>query len=164
MTTYQSTSAQSISPAQSFSPAQSPSPGQEPGALTATVPDQGKFTAGGLTRHVHEWSLITDDYITLQAVRGVLLPLIGKPPTRRPSQRELDERREDQVIGEAIKVVVFSDLVLSLILSHIGVVTPKSGPRGPQGRRGLSQSDLYCPKDGMRKGVWQEIYTEPQSE
>ena len=115
LTTYQSTSAQSISPAQSFSPAQSPSPGQEPGALTATVPDQGKFTAGGLTRHVHEWSLITDDYITLQAVRGVLLPLTGKPPIRRPSQRELDERRVDQVIDDAIKVVVFSGLVLTLL-------------------------------------------------
>ena len=50
------------------------------------------------------------------------------------------------------------------ILSYIGVVTPKSGPRGPQGRRGLSQSGLHCPKDGTRKGVWKEIHTQPQSE
>ena len=91
------------------------SPGPEPGALTVTVPDQGKFTAGVLTRHVHEWSQITQDYISLQAVRGVLLPLTGKPPIGRPSQRELDERRVDQVIDDAIKVAVFSDLVLTLL-------------------------------------------------
>ena len=50
------------------------------------------------------------------------------------------------------------------ILSHIGVVAPKRGPRGPQGRRGLSQSDLHCPKDGTREGVWQTLHTKPQSE
>ena len=101
MTTYQSTSTQCLNP------------GPEPKALTATVPNQGKFTAGVLTRHVHEWSQITDDYISLQAIRGVILPLIGKPPLRRPSQTELDERRVDPVIDEAIKVVVFSGLVLT---------------------------------------------------
>ena len=31
--------------------------------------------------------------------------LIGKPPVRRPSREELDERRADPVIEEAIKVV-----------------------------------------------------------
>ena len=49
-------------------------------------------------------------------------------------------------------------------LSHIGVVAPKRGPRGPQERRGLSQSDLHCSKDGKRKGVWQTLHTKPQSE
>ena len=56
-------------------------------------------------RHVHEWSQITDDYISLQAIRGVKLPLIGRPPVRCPSNTELDERRVDPVIDEAIKVV-----------------------------------------------------------
>merc|ERR1712082_601776 len=37
-----------------------------------------------------EWSQIKDDYISLQAIRGVKLPLIGKPPVRCPSQTELD--------------------------------------------------------------------------
>ena len=87
------------------------SPGPEPSVPAVTVPDQGKFGAGVLTRHVHEWSQITDDYATLQAIRGVKLPLIGKPPVRCPSQTELDERRVDPVIDEAIKVVVFSGLV-----------------------------------------------------
>ena len=49
-------------------------------------------------------------------------------------------------------------------LSHIGVIAPKRGPRGPQERRGLYQSDLHCPKDGKRKGVWQTLHTKPQSE
>ena len=82
-----------------------------------------------------EWSQITNDYISLQAIRGVKLPLIGKPPVRCPSQTELDERRVDPVIDEAIKVVVFSGSVLtSLTYLNIGVVTPEHGPRGPQER------------------------------
>ena len=71
----------------------------------------------------------------------------------------------DPVIDEAIKVVVFSGSVLtSLTYLNIGVVTPEHGPRGPQERRGLSQSDLHCSKDGKRKGVWQTLHTKPQSE
>ena len=62
---------------------------------------------------MHEWNLITDDYISLSAIKGVSLPLIGKPQTRRPSQKELGERRVDQVIDEALKVVVSPDLVLT---------------------------------------------------
>ena len=54
------------------------------------------------------WSKITDDYISLQAIRGVKPPLIGRPPVTCPSNTELDERRVDLVIDEAIKVVVFS--------------------------------------------------------
>ena len=49
------------------------------------------------------------------------------------------------------------------ILSHIGVVAPKRGPRDPQGRRGISQSDLYRPKDGTRERVRQKIHTQSQS-
>ena len=73
------------------------------------------FIAGSLSRHVHEWNQITEDYISLSAIKGVSLPLIGKPQIRRPSQKELGERRVDQVIDDAIKVAVFSDLVLTLL-------------------------------------------------
>ena len=113
MTTFQSTPVQNISSAQIIRPAQCLIPGPEPEASTVTVPDQGVFIAGSLSRHVHEWNLITDDYISLSAIKGVSLPLIGKPQTRCPSQKELGERRVDQVIDEALKVVVSSDLVLT---------------------------------------------------
>ena len=93
MTTCQSTSTQCLRV------------GPEPKTLIVKVPNQGQFRAGALTRHVQEWSYITDDYITLQAIRGVKLPLIGRPPVRCPSRVELDERRVDPVIDEAIKVV-----------------------------------------------------------
>ena len=79
--------------------------GQELKTLSVTVSSQGQFVAGALTRHVEEWSSVTDDYVALQAVRGVKLPLTGKPPVRHPSRAELDERRTDPVIDEAIKVV-----------------------------------------------------------
>ena len=46
-----------------------------------------------------------DDYISLQAIRGVKPPLIGRPPVRCPSNAELDDRRVDPVIDEAIKAL-----------------------------------------------------------
>ena len=107
---------QSISYAQSISPAQCLISGPEPEASTVTVPDQGVFTAGSLSRHVHEWNQITEDYISLSAIKGVSLPLIGKPQIRRPSQKELGEKRVDQVIDEAIKVVVSPGLVLTSLI------------------------------------------------
>ena len=48
---------------------------------------------------------MTDDYVSLQAIRGVKIPLTDRPPVSRPSRAELDERRTDPVIDEAIKVV-----------------------------------------------------------
>ena len=98
---------QSISYTQSISSAQLTS-GPEPTASAVTVPDQGVFIAGSLSRHINEWSQVTDDYISLNAINGVSLPLIGKPQTRRPSQKELGEERVDQVIDAAIKVVVYT--------------------------------------------------------
>ena len=76
-----------------------------------TVPNQGQFRAGALTRHVQEWSQITDDYITLQAIKGVKLPLIGRPPVRCPSRAELDEWRVDPVIDETIKELLYLNAV-----------------------------------------------------
>ena len=82
-----------------------------------TVPNQGQFVAGALTRHVEEWSQVTDDYVSLQAIVGVKIPLTGKPPVRRASRAELDERRVDPVIDEAVKVVSTQEVLVSLINS-----------------------------------------------
>ena len=82
-----------------------------------TVPQQGKFIAGELTRHLNAWRHVTDDYISLQAIVGVRIPLLGKPPLRRASKAELDERRVDPVIDEAIKVVSTQAGLVSLINS-----------------------------------------------
>ena len=82
-----------------------------------TVPNQGQFVAGALTRHVEEWSQVTDDYVSLQAIVGVKIPLTGKPPVCRASRAELDERRVDPVIDEAVKVVSTQEVLVSLINS-----------------------------------------------
>ena len=82
-----------------------------------TLPNQGQFVAGALTRHVEEWSQVTDDYVSLQAIVGVKIPLTGKPPVRRASRAELDERRVDPVIDEAVKVVSTQEVLVSLINS-----------------------------------------------
>ena len=49
------------------------------------------------------WRQVTDDYISLQAIAGVKIPLIGRPPLRCATKAELDERRVDPVIDEAVK-------------------------------------------------------------
>ena len=82
-----------------------------------TVPNQGQFVAGALTRHVEEWSQVTDDYVSLQAIVGVKIPLTGKPPVHCASRAELDKRRVDSVIDEAIKVVSTQEVLVSLINS-----------------------------------------------
>ena len=60
---------------------------------------------------------MTDDYVSLQAILGVKIPLVGKRPVRRASRAELDERRVDPIIDEAIKVVSTQDVLVSLINS-----------------------------------------------
>ena len=60
---------------------------------------------------------MTDDNISLQAIVGVKIPLLGKPPVRRASKAELDERRVDPVIDEAVKVVSTQAVLVSLINS-----------------------------------------------
>ena len=79
-----------------------------------TVPLQGRFLAGGLTRHLEAWRQVTDDYISLQAIAGVKIPLIGRPPLRCATKAELDERRVDPVIDEAVKVVSIQAVLVSL--------------------------------------------------
>ena len=64
---------------------------------------QGQFRAGVLTRFIQEWSDITDDPVTLQAIKGVKLPMTSRPPVRRPSKAELSVRKEEQAIDAAIK-------------------------------------------------------------
>ena len=104
--------------------------GPEQKTLTVKVPNQGQFRAGALTRHVQEWSNITDDYVTLQAIRGVKLPLIGIPPVRPPSRVELGEQRKDPVVDECL--LRFSASFTNL--PSLGVVKPERGPRGARER------------------------------
>ena len=82
-----------------------------------TVPQQGQFIAGALTRHLDAWRQVTDDYVSLQAIVGVKIPLVGKPPVRRASRAELDERRVDPIKDEAVKVVSTQAVLVSLINS-----------------------------------------------
>ena len=89
-----------------------PKVGPEPKTLTVTVPNQGQFRAGVLTRFIQEWSDITDDPVTLQAIKGVKLPMTSKPPVRRPTKAELSVRREEPAIDAAIKVAHIQVLVL----------------------------------------------------
>ena len=63
---------------------------------------------------MNAWSQVTDDYVSLQAIVGVKIPLVGKPPVRRDSKAELDERRVDPVIDEAVKVVSTQAVSVSL--------------------------------------------------
>ena len=90
--------------ARSSNPVQCLEVGPEPQSLTVVVPNQGRFVAGVLTRYEQEWSNITDDPVTLQAIRGVKLPMIAKPPVQRPSREVLNTRREEPAIDAAIKV------------------------------------------------------------
>ena len=154
---------QNISYTQSVSSAQLTS-GPEPAVSAVSVPDQGVFIAGSLSRHFNEWKQITDDYTSLNAINGVSLPLIGKPPTRQPSQEELGEERVDQVIDEALKVVVHRFRAASLIpLLKLGAAKSKRGPRSPQGRRSIPKPGLHSSQIGTRDRVRKEIHTQPQS-
>ena len=86
--------------------------GQVSKTISVNVPNQGQFRAGALTRFLQEWSDITDDPVTLQAIRGVKLPMTSKPPVRRPTKAELSVRREEPAIDAAIKVAPIQVLVL----------------------------------------------------
>ena len=59
---------------------------------------------------------MTDD-ISLQAIMGVKIPLLGKPLVRHASKAVLDERRVDPVIDKAVKVVSTQAVLVSLINS-----------------------------------------------
>ena len=75
------------------------------------VSQQGQLLAGALTRN---WHQVTDDDISLLAIMGVKIPLLGKPPVSRASKAEVDERRMDPVIDEAVKVVSTQAVLVSL--------------------------------------------------
>ena len=60
------------------------------------------------------WRQVTDDYISLQAIAGVKIPLTGKPPLCCATKVELEERRVDPVIDEAVKVVSTQAVLVSL--------------------------------------------------
>ena len=60
------------------------------------------------------WRQVTDDYISLQGIARVKIPLIGRPPLCCATKAELDERRVDPVIDEAVKVVSTQAVSVSL--------------------------------------------------
>ena len=92
-----------------------------------TVPNQGQSRAGALTRHVHEWSQITDDYTTLQAIRRVKLPLGLKhvlSPNCNLCDTSVPEDLEHALITCKRNEEV-SGWLLQTIHPHIPTITPK---------------------------------------
>ena len=131
-----------------------------------TVPNQGQFRAGVLTRFIQEWSDITDDPVTLQAIKGVKLPMTSKPPVRRPTKAELSVRRDEPAIDAAIKVAPIQVLVLVSLINpyySLGVATP--GGSEPSGRAGKSVHfpRLHSPKAGERDRIRKTFHPKPQS-
>ena len=76
--------------ARSINPVQCLKVGTEPQTLTVIVPNQGRFVAGVLTRYEQEWSNITDDPVTLQAIRGVKTSNDSQTPSTAPLQSGAD--------------------------------------------------------------------------
>ena len=70
---------------------------------TVKVPDQGQFKAAVLMDHLNDWQEITKDPVTIQAVKGVKLPLRSTPPTCCPTEGDLERRDEDPVVDSSIK-------------------------------------------------------------
>ena len=66
------------------------------------IPPQGNFRAAGLKDHIKQWQEVTKDHISLQAISGVKIPLKSVPPLRHATKEELDRRRTDPVVAEAI--------------------------------------------------------------
>ena len=70
---------------------------------TVKVPDQGQFKAAVLKDHLKDWQEISQDPVTIQAVRGVKLPLRSTPPTRCPTKEDFERRDEDPVVDASIR-------------------------------------------------------------
>ena len=118
-------------------PIQCLSVGPGPRTQLVIVPQQGQFVAGALTRHVEEWCHVTDDYVSLQAIVGVKIPLTGKPPVRHGTRREEDT---DPVIDKVVKVVSTQAVVVSLFKS-----LQRSRRCNRRTRSSLAESSL-CPE------------------
>ena len=89
---------------------------------------------------MNAWQQVTDDHISLQAIAGVKIPLKGTPPLCCATKEELDERRVDPVIDEAItellnlKVVQVMPRNAEVFLSRVFTV-PKTERGKEYGRR-----------------------------
>ena len=70
---------------------------------TVIVPDQGQFEAAVLTNHLKDWQEISQDPVTIQAIKGVKLPLRSTPPIRCPTKEDLERWDEDPVVDSSIK-------------------------------------------------------------
>ena len=75
------------------------------------VPIQRQFKAASLRLHGLEWAQITQDPICLQAIHGVKLPLLRKPPISSPPEKVLREERVDPVIDTTVQELL-----------HMGVI------------------------------------------
>ena len=67
------------------------------------VPIQRQFKAASLRLHGLEWAQITQDPKCLQAIHGVKLPLLRKPPISSPPEKVLREERVDPVIDTTVQ-------------------------------------------------------------
>ena len=66
------------------------------------MPSQGQFQAAELRNHTLKWQEITQDQISLKAIRGVKIPLISTPPLRCATKEELARKRVDVVIDKEV--------------------------------------------------------------
>ena len=80
------------------------------------IPDQGPFYAASLSRHLSDWLQISEDPFILQAITGVKIPVVVTPPTRYPTQEELDYRTDDPVLEKAV-----TDLLALGAVSEVSV-------------------------------------------
>ena len=88
------------------------------GTQSVLVPIQDPFYAASLSRHTEDWLQISQDPFIMQAISGVKIPVTVTPPTRYPTQEELDFRKDDPVLEKAV-----SDL---LALGAVSEVTAHS--------------------------------------
>ena len=70
------------------------------------VPKLGPFQAGVLSLHVKEWENVTKDYISLQAIEGVEIPITKTPPLRLATELELSKRSVDPLVEENISMML----------------------------------------------------------
>ena len=110
------------------------------------------------------WRQVTDDDISLLAIMGVKIPLLGKPPVRRASKAEVDERRMDPVIDEAVKVVSTQAVLVSLINSLQELSKLKAVQEMQEEDEVFLSRVFTVPKTERGKGVWQTFHLKTKSE
>ena len=95
---------------------------------------------------------------------GFKIPLIGKPPVRRASKAELDERRVDPVIDEAVKVVSTQAGMVSLINSLQELLELKAVQEMQEDDEVFLSRIFTVPKTERGKEYGRGFILKPQSE